>query len=223
MIRRLPILPTTWLLVAAAHAGGHFDVDDAGMLDPGQCQYEVWGGRFGTQPYDSLHLGPACRTGPVELGLNIERDTIPGQRSDFLGPRLKWAFLGQGDDDRLGAALAFSVGFDATHGGRPAGQFAVPVSWHALDSLWINANLGADWAPQSGERTARGGLQANWALDDRASLIAERFRAFGVWSTRAGMRFNVTPMISIDVSGVRSGPDRVWGYAVGLSQQFHGP
>jgi hypothetical protein len=53
-----PPLPRGRMLAASclafaslgAHAAGHFDVDDAGTLDPGQCQYETWWGRAGAEP-----------------------------------------------------------------------------------------------------------------------------------------------------------------------------
>ena len=217
---RLVLLPLLSLLAMPGHAGGHFDIDDAGTLDPGQCQYEVWGGRFGTAPVTDYHLGPACRVGPVELGFNVDRASVPGQYAYGVGPQLKWTFTEQPDKTDLSAALFFSAVWDATHGGRAGGQFVVPVTWHALDSLWINANLGYDWTPGSGERTGRGGLQGAWALNDNLWLVAERFRAFDTWTTRAGLRFNLTPTISVDMSVARSGPERVRGYAIGLNQVF---
>lgn len=211
------------LLPFGAWAGGHFDVDDAGTLDPGQCQYEVWGGRFGADAINDVHLGPACRVGPVELGLNFDAAWVPGQHEGFIGPQAKWTFLGQAPDARLSAAVEGSLVFDVTQGGHTGGQFLVPVSWHALEPLWVNFNLGADWAPVSGARSGRGGLQADWALNKDVSLIAERFRAFGVWSWRAGMRFNLTPLLSIDVSGLRTDGKGAYGWAIGINHEFRGP
>ncbi|WP_269758539.1 hypothetical protein [Variovorax sp. E3] len=78
-----------------AQAAGHFDVDDAGTLDPGQCQYETWWGRTGTEPVTGFHFGPACRVGPVELGLNFDRTSVAGVHSVTGGPQVKWNFLGQ--------------------------------------------------------------------------------------------------------------------------------
>lgn len=215
------------LLGAAAHAGGHFDVDDAGTLDPGQCQYEAWVSRVGKDPaVNGLHLGPACRVGPVELGLGIDRYAIAGERSvTWVGPQLKWTFYGQAADAPLAAALSASATFDATRGGRAGGQLVVPVSWRALDSLQVHANLGADWAVGTGARTVRGGLAAEWAMHPVVSLIAERNRAFDVWTTRAGLRFNLTPLISLDVSAARigSGERRQNGFVIGINHEFSRP
>jgi len=211
-----------WLLAAGARAGGHFDVDDAGTLDPGECQYEVWGGRFGVDKFTDYHLGPACRVGPVELGLNIDRYSIPGEHAYLLGPQVKWTFLGRNPEARLAAAVSGSLSFDVTRGGHTGGQLVLPMSWRALDSLWIHANIGADWATDTGERSGRGGLQAEWALNDSVSLIFERFRAMGAWTSRGGLRYSITPLISIDISAARSGSQGVWGYAIGLNHEFHG-
>jgi len=76
-MRRHVALILLWLFAVNARAGGHFDVDDAFTLDPGQCQNETWYGRFGTEPVTDFHLGPACRVGPVELSANFDRYSVP--------------------------------------------------------------------------------------------------------------------------------------------------
>lgn len=212
----LPALVTT----ATVHAGGHFDVDDAGTLDPGQCQYEVWAGRTGVEPLRVFHLGPACRVGPVELGLNLDRYAGPDGRLVALGPQIKWTFLGAAADDRLGAAVSAGATWDLTRGGRPGREVVVPVSWRALDSLWLHANLGADWATGGGARYGRGGLAGEWAMTSLVSVIVERNRAFDLWTTRAGLRLNLTPLISIDLSASRTGPQGTRGFMVGLNHEF---
>ena len=209
-----------------AWAAGHFDVDDAGMLDPGQCQYEAWATRArvaGGEPATTAHLGPACRVGAVELGLNLDHLWAHGERGTVLaGPQLKWTFFGQQAGAPLAAALSVSAIFDTVRGGRAGGQFVIPVTWLATEQLQIHANLGADWAPVSGARTVRAGLAAEWAVSTQLSLIAERNRAAGVWTSRVGLRFSFTPLISLDLSAARigSGPWRGHGVAVGLNHAF---
>ncbi|WP_307656858.1 hypothetical protein [Variovorax paradoxus] len=208
------------LASAGARAAGHFDIDDAGMLDPGQCQYEAWWGRTGPEPVTGLHIGPSCRVGPVELGLNIDRLSVQRVHTVTAGPQLKWNFFGPAADAPLSAALSLGAMFDLTRGGRAGGQFVLPVTWRPADSLQIHANLGADWATGTGARTPRGGLAVEWALDDKVSLIAERSRASGVWTSRIGGRFALTPLVSVDVSASRTGPQRVRGFVVGLNHEF---
>jgi hypothetical protein len=52
------------------------------------------------------------------------------------------------------------------------------------------------------------------------SLIAERNRAFGLWTSRAGVRLSLTPLISIDVSAARTGPEGVRSFVIGLNHEF---
>jgi len=219
-----------WLLMAScalasvgAQAAGHFDVDDAGTLDPGQCQYETWWGRTGVEPITGFHIGPACRVGPVELGLNIDRLSVQGVHSITAGPQLKWTFLGQAADAPLSAAVSMGTVSDLRRGGRMGGQFVVPVTWRPVDSLQLHANLGADWALGTGVRTPRGGAAVEWAINDTVSLIAERNRASGLWTSRIGGRFSLTPLISVDISASRTKPlgeRSVRGFVIGLNHEF---
>ncbi|MDM0104992.1 hypothetical protein QTH97_08610 [Variovorax sp. J22R24] len=223
MRRHVVPLPL-WLIALNASAGGHFDVDDAFTLDPGQCQYEAWYGRFGSEPVTDIHLGPACRVGPVELSVNIDRYSVPQLYGVVLGPQVKWTWFGQGAESRLAAAVSVGLSADVTHGGYTGGQVVLPVSWRAFDSLWIHANIGADWSTVTGERTGRGGLQGEFALNDKWSLMFERFRAFGFWTSRVGARYSITPLISVDVTAARSdvvGSPRV--YVIGLNHEFKAP
>ncbi|MES2250994.1 MAG: hypothetical protein V4645_27225 [Pseudomonadota bacterium] len=204
-----------------AQAAGHFDVDDAGTLDPGQCQYETWWGRSGAEPVTTgFHVGPACRVGPVELGLNFDRLSAQGVHSVTGGPQLKWTFAGAAADAPFSAAVSMGAVADLRRGGRWGGQLVVPLTWRPTESLQIHANLGADWALGTGVRTPRGGLAVEWALNDAVSLIAERNRAGGLWTSRVGGRFSLTPLISVDISTSRTGPQGVRGVVIGLNHEF---
>ncbi len=216
-----------WLLAAcglwagaSAHAAGHFDIDDAATLDPGQCQYETWWGRTGPEPVIGFHLGPACRIGPVELGFNLDRLSTLGVRTVTGGPQIKWNFFGPAPDATWSAAVSAGTVSDFRTGGRTGGQLVLPVTWRPTPELQIHANLGADWAPGTGQRTARGGLACEWALNDTLSLIAERSRVSRLWTSRVGARLNLTPLISLDLSASRTGPQGVRGVVIGLNHEF---
>src|SRR4051812_1392182 len=91
----------------SAHAaGGHFGVDDAGILDLGTCQVETWWERA-DHASSVLHLGPACRVGPVELGINVDRiqPRDHGPQTP-VSVQAKWALP---IDDRLSVGLAALV------------------------------------------------------------------------------------------------------------------
>lgn len=218
----LAFLALSW--GTAARAGGHLDVDDAGTLDPGQCQVESWYGRAGPEPVTGLHVGSACRVGPVELGLNLDRFRVADAPHAFsFGPQLKWTWFGQAADARFSGAVSAGVIWDRSHGGKPGRQLVFPFTWQALDSLQIHANLGADWAAVSGERTGRGGLGTEWAINEQLSLLAERNRAAGLWTLRLGARLNLTPLLSLDLTTSRTGPERQRGFFVGVNHAFSRP
>lgn len=215
-----------WLLAfnGRAVAGGHFDIDDAGTLDPGQCQYETWYGRAGAEPANVFHVGPACRVGPVEVGLNLDRFRVAGEpHAVAVGPQLKWTWFGAAADASLSAAVSAGATWDRTHRGKPGRQLVFPVSWRPLDNLQVHANIGADWAPVSGTRTGRGGLATEWALHEQLSLLAERHRSFGAWTTRVGARVSVTPLASIDLSASRTGAAQTRGFYIGINHEFSRP
>ncbi len=206
-----------------ASAGGHLDVDDAGMLDPGQCQYETWYGRAGSAPAHALHFGPACRVGPVELGLNLDRYVAGDAHAFTIGPQVKWTYFGQAADATWSAAVSASITYDRTDRGRPGRQLVLPVTWRADSSLQIHLNVGADWTPVNGQRSSRIGLGGEWAFNDKVSLLAERNRALAAWTSRFGVRYSFTPLISVDVTVARTGPNGARGFFVGLNHEFSRP
>jgi hypothetical protein len=208
------------LTVFAAHAqaaGGHFDVDDATVLDPGHCQYEAWVVRAPAAPATVAHLGPGCRVGPVEIGVNIDRASVAGSSRTLLGPQLKWVV----DPlvDKLSAGMAWSASYDLTNRGRPAQTLYVPFTWWAAEKLWVHANIGLD-RDFAGARWRRQGLSGEWAASDKFTFIVERVKFVGDWTSRLGGRFSVSETLSIDLSAARFGPRAERVYVVGLNQEF---
>src|SRR3954447_16160664 len=86
----IAIVASLW--AASGHAaGGHFAVDDAAILEVGTCLLETWWERA-DHAGSLLHLGPACRVGPVELALNADRLQPPDRAAQTpVGPQVKWA------------------------------------------------------------------------------------------------------------------------------------
>ena len=223
--RRWSVLVCGLLLVAQARAAGHFDVDDAGTLDAGQCLLEVWAGRL-RSPGDLnfQHVGGACAAGPVELGFNVDRTSAPGAAAAVLvGPQIKWTFWGREPEATWSAAAALAASVDLRHGGRAGGQFLLPLSWRASDRVNVLVNAGTDWATGSGVATVRGGAALEWTLTEQLTLIAERNRAFDVWTSRLGARITVAPLTTIELSASRSGrtgDGRLRGVVIGLNREF---
>ena len=217
-IRSQAVLSVGLLLPGAASlaAGGHFDVDDATVLDPGRCQYEAWIARAPAARHTGLHLGPACRVGPVELGLNIDLARTPAGGSGTLGPQLK--FVAGPVVPKLGAAVVWGLGLD-TRSSRTGHTGYAALTWFATDSLQLHANGGADW-PATGTRMRRVGAAAEWAVNEQWSMLAERAKLLGAWTSRLGARFNVNEVISVDVSAARIGPQGSRSHVIGLNHEF---
>jgi hypothetical protein len=217
-MRSLPVAASLSLFALTAHAaGGHFDVDDATVLDPGRCQVEAWGVRVPASSSRLAHLGPGCRVGPVEAGVNIDHSRVAGDGRTLLGPQLKWVV----DPlvDKLSAGLAWSAAFDLTNRGRPAQTLYVPATWWFAEKFWLHANLGLDRSAD-GTRWRRQGVSGEWAVSDRFSVIAERVKIVGDWTSRLGGRVNLTDTLSIDLSAARIGPRNEPVCAIGLNREF---
>lgn len=222
---RRAVLACSLFIAAAAGAAGHFDVDDAGTLDAGQCLVEAWAGRLrGPGDLNFQHAGGACAAGAVELGFNIDRAMAPGAGTAVLvGPQIKWNFWGREPEATWSAAAALSASVDLRHGGRPGGQFLLPLSWRASDSVTVLLNAGADWVPGTGAAMARRGGALEWTLTEHLTLIAERNRAVDLWTSRLGARITVAPLTTIELSASRSGragDGRLRGVVIGLNREF---
>jgi len=198
---------------AALAMGGHFDVDDASMLAGGRCQVEAW-----TVHGKSLHLahiGPACRAGPLEIGIVLERLT-GDERSDRIGGVVLKAVTDWRPDVSVGVVAAASR--DTTAGKNLLTAY-VPLTWVINDAVQLHGNVGVDRLADRGI-TKRLGLAGEWALDGRFTLFAERLHALDAVLTRIGVRIAVGEQASIDFSGGRlaGSGNRVWG--LGLAYEF---
>ena len=202
---------------SAVAAGGHFDVDDASVLDVGHCQYEAWLARSPARSATLLHVGPACRVGPVELGATFDRTQHTREAGTWLGTQLKWVV----DPliDRFSIGAAWNVAFDVTNRGRPAHTLYVPATWWAAERLWIHANAGIDWSP-SGERMRRLGASVEWAATDIVTLIAERVTFSRDRTVRFGMRLSLNDKLAVDLSAARTGQRGARVFTIGLNQDF---
>lgn len=185
----------------ARATGGHHAVDDAAMLDAGQCQIETWVDRETGGARTLLHAGPACRVGAVELGLNLDRVQLDGARTTSVaGAQIKWARTLSGG---WSAGLVFGV---AGQDGAPrylGSTVVVPVTWQVTESLLAHVNVGRDFRRGQAD-TNRAGLALEWAPLSAWSFVAERFREGSVNFWRAGSRWAFTPTLNIDLSRARS-------------------
>lgn len=201
------LLPLCGLPCAAAPAlaaGGHHAVDDAAILDPGQCQFESWIERRSGARSWLAHVSPSCRVGPIELGAGFERLQVTGDASDEPSDtarnlQVKWA---------TPISEQWSVGLllDASWSGHPVRHAAttllVPLSWQASEAVALHLNLGHDFG-RNGDDVARTGAAIEIAPSERWMFIAEHFREGHATHHRAGLRWTPQPHLNIDLSHTR--------------------
>lgn len=206
-------------------AGGHHAIDDAALVDPGQCQIETWVDRERGGGRTLLHVGPACRVGALELGANFDRVRLhhaadPQDRETVVvvGPQLKWVTP---LSDSVNVGVAVSANWRDTRP-RWAGTVVVlPLTWQASPSLALHVNLGRDFRPHE-PSLARGGAALEWTATPQWSFVAERFRESEAHFWRVGARYAVNDKVSADLSqarGLARGAP-VW-WTLGLNWAFN--
>src|SRR6185295_8564093 len=152
-------------------AGGHHSVDDAAILDPGQCLVETWGDHETGGATSLLHVGGACRVGGVEVGLNVDRVRFSEAAATIVGPQVKWATA---LDKRLSIGLVLSTAWQS-HSPRHLGStLVVPVTWQAGETVQVHLNAGRDFWRHEADSN-RGGIAVEWAPLPAWSFVAERF------------------------------------------------
>jgi hypothetical protein len=175
-------------------AGGHFAVDDATVLDPGQCQVETWVERHAAAG-TLTHVGPGCRAGPVELALNA--DHLRGESSATLvGPQVKWVGA---IDERVSVGVVALAGWTG-HADRYANAALYAIGTVRLaDGIWLHVNGGRDWYAVL-PPTSRAGVSLEWQATPAWSLIGEGYRQSGANVGRVGVRWQASSAVSIDLS-----------------------
>lgn len=182
--------------VPAHAAGNHHSVDDAKVLDRGECELESWftRARGGER---QLHGGTSCRVGPFELGVAAERVRGEEETANEWSLEAKWAKQLSGD---------FSIGLDVQpvwqSGARP--RFAVTqavalATWTPRVDLALHLNLGRDFV-RKGADMARGGVAAEWSPASRWWLVAERYLEERTHFVRGGIRWEAGRNWSLDLS-----------------------
>ena len=218
MAGRLPLAASLCCALAAPAqaAGGHFAVDDATILDVDECQLEAWLERGGSAS-TLLHLGPACRVGPVELGINIDRLQAKHRSPvTVFGPQVKAvAALG----DRLSVGVVAIAGWQGDGPHAAVASLYAPVTVRVLPSLWLHGNAGRDWVAGR-SASSRAGLALEWQALDRLAVIGEGFRQAGANFERVGLRWQASAF-SIDLSRAFGASQTARGWwALGVNGSF---
>ncbi|MES2786312.1 MAG: hypothetical protein V4684_12685 [Pseudomonadota bacterium] len=180
----------------ALAAGGHHAVDDAAILDTGSCEIESWfsKARGGSR---LLHAGAGCRVGPVELGVGADYAREGSASETGYQAQAKWATA-------LNASLNLGVSLTAIAAAhtRPSYQGSTAsflLTWAARDDLNVHLNVGRDFVHR-GPRLNRSGVSAEWTFHEGWSLVGERYAQDLSQFARLGVRGNLAPGWTIDLS-----------------------
>lgn len=177
-------------------AGGHHAVDDAALLEPGQCELEGWLARaHGGERL--AHAGAGCRIGPAEVGLAGEHARLDGASATGWGMEAKWAM-----EWREGFSVGAKVGPSWAAHARPRYQgtsVSGLATWQPHEGIALHLNLGRDLVHR-GDDLSRYGASVEWSAAPAWSLVAERYKEEGSHFVRAGVRFLAAESWSIDLS-----------------------
>jgi hypothetical protein len=208
------------LCVTAVMAGGHYAVDDAAILEPGNCQVETWLTRADDRGR-LLHAGTGCRVGPLELGVAAEHERLADARDTGYGLHAKWAteLL-----PAFSAGLSLSAGWQAHAQPRYQGSALSGLfSWSPRDDLALHLNLGRDFVRGDSDLD-RSGASVVWTARPGWSLIGERYLEARTHFVRVATRWVVSDAWSLDFSRAHRlhGPGES-SWTIGATWQFARP
>jgi len=209
------------LWAAKGHAaGGHFAVDDAAIADVGTCLVETWWERA-DHGGSLLHLGPACRVGPVELGLNADRiQPRDGAPLTPVSAQIKWVAP---IDDRVSVGLAALVAWQGSSPRYAGANLYAPLTLRVADALLLNVNVGRDWLHDLPTRW-RAGASLEWQATPAWTIIGERFRQYGGDFARLGVRWQQSDSLAFDLSRAGDlGASSIRTWTLGANWTFGAP
>ncbi|MGZ8356042.1 MAG: hypothetical protein ACXWVF_05465 [Telluria sp.] len=210
-----------WAAIGESRAaGGHFAVDDAALLEVGECQVETWV-ELASGRATLLHAGPACRVGAVEIGLDGDRLRVPGERSAItVGPQIKWA---RAIDERTSVGVVALAGWNGRSGRYVGAGVYAPVTLRVADGVWLHANAGRDWSADA-PPAARVGVAIDWQAAPAWLLTGEVFRQAHATVGRLGVRWQPSAAFNVDSSWARGiGASACAWWTIGASWTFARP
>lgn len=167
------------------------------MLEPRQCEVELWADRFRGAAQGLVHLGGGCRLGGLEWATSLDRATARGESTIVAaGVQAKWA---RPVFESVSAGWVLAASYQATAPrGVTGGSALIPVTWQAADTLMLHANVGRDFR-RGGADTNRGGAAIQWSPMADWSFVAERYQESSAQFWRAAARYTIMPDVTIDL------------------------
>lgn len=202
--------------VSSRAAGGHHAVDDASILDAGQCQVELWAEQASRHVLQ--HVGPACRVADVELGLNLERSAMgTGAATGSAGAQIKWAADVQ---PGLAVGMVWAAGWQSTSARFTGQTLLLPVSWSPREDLDLHVNVGRDLRPHAAD-VGRLGAALEWKPTANGQALVEWWRDSSGPQARVGWRYVISRGLSVDLSRAESlRQSRAGWWTAGLNGVF---
>lgn len=189
-MRRAALAALALAAGSAFAAGGHHAVDDANLLDPGQCEVETWAARSrGGETL--LHAGAGCRVGPVELAAALERARVPGETAHLRSLQLKYA-REITPQWRAGIVVA---PYRASPGDR--GVSVLLLATWVRDRVAAHANIGRDFGRDAA--TPRAGASVEFAATPQWTAVVERYREQDAHYARLAARYAPSAAWSVDL------------------------
>lgn len=185
--------------VSSRAAGGHHAVDDASILDAGQCQVEVWAEQASRHALQ--HVGPACGLAGVELGLNLERSAVgTGSAAGSAGAQVKWAADVQ---PGLAVGVVWAAGWQGANARFTGQTLLLPVSWSPREDLDLHVNVGRDLRPHAADVECLG-VALEWKPTANGQALVEWWRDSSGSQARLGWRYVIRDGLSVDLSRAES-------------------
>jgi hypothetical protein len=202
---------------AAWAAGGHHSVDDASILESGNCEFETWATRA-SPANELLHVGGQCGVHGVELAVAAEPSRADGLRSDAWQAQLKWA---RPWNDVVLFGFSVTPQWDTRASPRFQGTtVSTLLTLRPFEGWQFHGNLGRDWLHEGNQ--ARSGVAADWTTSDkRWQFAVERYVENRSGFARAGVRWFASDKWTFDMSRAQhlSGP-RPSNWTVALTRSF---
>ena len=201
-------------------AGGHHAVDDAAIVESGQCNLELWAERSNLDHRQLQHAGLGCNLLGAEAELNVDRETARSASSLHLhGVQLKWA---TGLTPQLAIGLVTALGWQ-DQAPRSQQSLLVPLTWTPREDLAFHVNVGRTLRKGADDLTQRG-IAAEWQVTPDWQALAEHFHDGQRPLTRLGLRRTLSDRLTLDLSFARTtatahAPKEGW-WTVGANWTF---
>ena len=177
-------------------AGGHHSVDDAAILENGDCEFETWVTR--ASPSDDLmHVGGQCGVHGVEIALAAEPSRLQGARSDAWQAQLKWA---RPLNEAVHVGFSITPQWDTRANPRYQGTtVSALLTLRPWEGWQFHGNLGRDWLHDGNQ--ARSGVATDWTTPSKRWQFAiERYVENRTGFARAGVRWFASDKWTFDMS-----------------------